>query len=129
MFFGCFSWMIPNLYIKNCCFTKHPLKTGCLEFQVPYVCPKNTLLGLKVPSFFVAHVVKNPYLEDRAPGRTDTWLTMVIVGTSPKDRVVGRRKKWLINGGWIRSPRIQVLGAHPPSMDCFRDRRLGSALV
>ncbi len=25
-FIGCFSWMIPNLYIKNSCFTKHPLK-------------------------------------------------------------------------------------------------------
>ena len=36
-FIGCFSWMIPNLYIKNVCFTKHPLKTGCLGFQVsPY---------------------------------------------------------------------------------------------
>ena len=33
-FIGCFSWMIPNLYIKNGCFTKHPLKTGCLGFQV-----------------------------------------------------------------------------------------------
>ena len=25
--------MIPNLYIGNGCFTKHPLKTGCLGFQ------------------------------------------------------------------------------------------------
>ena len=31
---GCFSWMIPNLYIKNGGFTKHPFKTGCLGFQV-----------------------------------------------------------------------------------------------
>ena len=23
---GCFSWMIPNLYIENGCFTKHPFK-------------------------------------------------------------------------------------------------------
>lgn len=22
---GCFYWMIPNLYTKNCCFIKHPL--------------------------------------------------------------------------------------------------------
>ena len=27
------NWMIPNLYIGNGCFTKHPLKTGCLGFQ------------------------------------------------------------------------------------------------
>ena len=33
-FNGCFSWTIPNLYIKNCCFTKHPFLTGCLGFQV-----------------------------------------------------------------------------------------------
>ena len=31
---GSFNWMIPNLYMENGCFTKHPLKTGCLEFQV-----------------------------------------------------------------------------------------------
>ena len=31
---GCFKWMIPNLYIENGCFTKHPLKNGCLGFQV-----------------------------------------------------------------------------------------------
>ena len=30
---GCFSWMIPNLYSRNGCFTKHPLKHGCLGFQ------------------------------------------------------------------------------------------------
>ena len=24
----------PNLFMKNGCFTKHPLKTGCLGFQV-----------------------------------------------------------------------------------------------
>ena len=26
--------MIPNLYLGNGCFTKHPLKNGCLGFQV-----------------------------------------------------------------------------------------------
>ena len=31
---GCFNWMIPNLYIGNGCFTKHPFKTGCLGYQV-----------------------------------------------------------------------------------------------
>ena len=30
---GCFNWMIPNLYIENGCFTKHPLKNGCLGYQ------------------------------------------------------------------------------------------------
>ena len=30
---GCFNWMIPNLFIENGCFTKHPFKTGCLGFQ------------------------------------------------------------------------------------------------
>ena len=32
--YGCFSWMIPNPYMGNGCLTKHPQKTGCLEFQV-----------------------------------------------------------------------------------------------
>ena len=32
--YGCFNWMIQNLYIGNGCFTKHPFKTGCLGFQV-----------------------------------------------------------------------------------------------
>ena len=31
---GCFNWMIPNLYIGNGCFTKHPIKNCCLEYQV-----------------------------------------------------------------------------------------------
>ena len=30
VFYGCFNWMIPNLYIKS---TKHPLKNGCLVYQ------------------------------------------------------------------------------------------------
>ena len=41
VFYGCFNWMIPNhykldiyIYIKHCCFTKHPLKNGCLGYQV-----------------------------------------------------------------------------------------------
>ena len=34
-----FSWLFQlddskNLYMGNGCLTKHPLKTGCLEFQV-----------------------------------------------------------------------------------------------
>ena len=33
VFNGCFNWMILNHYMKNWCFTKHPLKTGCLGFQ------------------------------------------------------------------------------------------------
>ena len=33
VFYGCFNWMIPNHYIRNGCFTKHPLKNGCLGFQ------------------------------------------------------------------------------------------------
>ena len=31
--YGCFNWMIPNLYLGNGCFTKHPSINGCLEFQ------------------------------------------------------------------------------------------------
>ena len=34
VFIGCFNWMIPNHYIKNGCFTKHPLKNGCLGYRV-----------------------------------------------------------------------------------------------
>ena len=33
-FYGCFNWMIQNLYMGNGCFTKHPFINGCLEFQV-----------------------------------------------------------------------------------------------
>jgi len=33
VFYGCFNWMIPNHYIKNGCFTKHPLKNCCLGYQ------------------------------------------------------------------------------------------------
>ena len=32
-FYGCFNWMIPNHYIKNGSFTKHPLQNGCLGYQ------------------------------------------------------------------------------------------------
>ena len=31
---GCFNWKIPNHYTKNGCFTKQPLKNGCLGYQV-----------------------------------------------------------------------------------------------
>ena len=31
---GCFNWMIPNHYIVNGCFTKHPFKIGCSGYQV-----------------------------------------------------------------------------------------------
>ena len=31
---GCFNWMILNLYKKNVCFTKHPLKKICFWLQV-----------------------------------------------------------------------------------------------
>ena len=34
--YGCFNWMIPNHYIRNGCFTKHPLKNGCLGYQDGY---------------------------------------------------------------------------------------------
>ena len=33
VFFACFNWVIPNHYIKNGCFTKHPLKKWL--FRVP----------------------------------------------------------------------------------------------
>ena len=41
---GCFSWMIPNLYIENCCFTKHLFINGCLGFQVEE-CPNKLVNG------------------------------------------------------------------------------------
>ena len=31
---NCFNWMIPDLYLGNGCFIKHPFKTGCLGYQV-----------------------------------------------------------------------------------------------
>jgi len=33
---GCFNGMIPDLYMKNGCFTKRPLKNGCLERSKEY---------------------------------------------------------------------------------------------
>ena len=37
LFFGCFSWMTPNLCLgKWLEITTHPFKTGCLGFQVYY---------------------------------------------------------------------------------------------
>ena len=32
--YGGFEWMVQNNYMRNGCLTKHPLKTGCSEFQV-----------------------------------------------------------------------------------------------
>ena len=32
---SCFNWMIPNLHMRNGCFTKHPLEFGgCLGYQL-----------------------------------------------------------------------------------------------
>lgn len=28
LFNGCFTWMIPSLYLKNGCFNKHPIQNG-----------------------------------------------------------------------------------------------------
>ena len=36
---SCFNWMIPNLYIENCCFIKHSLKK--LLFRVPGTLKEN----------------------------------------------------------------------------------------
>ena len=33
VFYGCFNWMIPNHYIENGCFTKHPQKNSCLGYK------------------------------------------------------------------------------------------------
>ena len=33
VFYGCFNLMIPNHCINNGCFTKHPLKDGCVGYQ------------------------------------------------------------------------------------------------
>ena len=52
--YGCFNWMIQSLYMGNGCFTKHPLKTACLELQkykiydqiidsLPRICTKSFL--------------------------------------------------------------------------------------
>ena len=37
----------PNLYMGNRCFTKHPFRTGCLEFQVHILFFDNHILPLK----------------------------------------------------------------------------------
>ncbi len=44
---GCFNWMIPNLYIGNCCFTKHPFIIYNWLFGVPgmYISYIHTFLG------------------------------------------------------------------------------------
>ena len=62
-FCGCFNWMIPNHYITNCCFTKHPLKNGCLGYRVgkipydsfklgPKTGSKSSYVPIKVRGFF-----------------------------------------------------------------------------
>ena len=45
--YGCFNWMIQNLYMGNGCFTKHPFINGCLEFQV-YVNKNGQLEGISI---------------------------------------------------------------------------------
>ena len=53
IFYGCFNWMLPNHYIKNDCFTKHPWKKWL--FGVPgiykYIYPD--LVCLVKQSFFM----------------------------------------------------------------------------
>ena len=57
--YGCFNWMIQNLYMGNGCLTKHPLKTGCLEFQVYII-----HLIYQMPSFAI--VFLSTYMMDEA---------------------------------------------------------------
>ena len=71
-FSGCFNWMIPSLYLGNGCFTKHPFKTGCLEYQVLQKLAFNISLGslkqalnvrgeqvgVLIPSVHVKHIEK-----------------------------------------------------------------------
>ena len=48
--------MIPNLYLGNGCFTKHPLKIGCLRFQVYiYILTYSSFMGSSSPSLLVFH--------------------------------------------------------------------------
>ena len=44
-FYGCFNWMIPKHYIKNGCFTKHPLKNSCLGYQAITKTPPENQYG------------------------------------------------------------------------------------
>jgi len=39
--------MIPNLYLGNGCFTKHPLKNGCLGFQADLLVVNKQFFGKK----------------------------------------------------------------------------------
>ena len=57
VFHGCFNWMIPNLYIKNGCSTKHPLKNGCLVYQV---CNQSTWHLFHFPSLHLPFTAANP---------------------------------------------------------------------
>ena len=44
---GGFNWMTPNRYLENGCFTKHPLKDGCLGVVVnSSLAPKNVFSSL-----------------------------------------------------------------------------------
>ena len=52
VFYGCFNWMIQNLYMGNGCFTKHPFINACLEFQVIFISYLRNWSKLMIESYF-----------------------------------------------------------------------------
>ena len=81
---GCFNWMIPNLYIGNGCFTKHPFflrlfgVPGGLPFHPWISNPKK--LGLFHP--------KNHQGFSKPGNFLGLILSMVTVGTDMVDPVI-----------------------------------------
>ena len=80
----CFNWMIPNLYMKNCCFTKHqfiiliPILTGSKQR-----CPKT----LK-PGGFLTPPKNSPQGED-TEGPHATMVLQCIQNCKPQSRFLG----------------------------------------
>ena len=71
-----FNWMIPNLYIGNGDFTKHPFWTGCLGFQVDINMIPKWLLRLDL----VIHLLRRMLELDLNPDVYRTRLRCVCWG-------------------------------------------------
>ena len=80
---GCFNWMIPNLYIGNGCFTKHPFKTGCLGYQVKVV--RHELQQFDHSNWLANKCIHQRNLATVWPTYLGTWMSQEV-------------SKWLVNG-------------------------------
>ena len=64
---GCFNWMIPNLYVENGCFTKHPCTNGCFNWMIPNLHVENGCF------------TKHPFINGCLGFQVVEWLFLVPV--------------------------------------------------